>query len=115
MTMIAPSAQTTAPAAGMSMMTQAVQLRNEGDTEFSMKYGPIDRLTLQPGQSVFVMEEVAWQFCGRWWTDNSNPRRKERASEVLRLRVLYGAYEDEQKRLSAFTCNGTPYSSAAAA
>lgn len=101
----------TAPV-GSSMMVNVVQLRNEGMTQFRMKYGPRDWLVIEPGASVFVTEEVAWQFVGRWWTDNSNPRRRERANEVLRLRVLYGAYEDEvawatnRPALSAWTPDG---------
>lgn len=96
MTMIATAPGSGAPAAApMSMMTAAVQLKNEGDTVFTMKYGPLDRLTLQPGQSVFVMEEVAWHFLGRWWANNDNPRDRQRVEEVRRLRTLYGAYEDD--------------------
>lgn len=78
----------------MSMIANIVQLVNEGETTFSMRYGPLDRMTLEPGQSAFVPEEVAWHFVGRWWTDNSNPRDRARKFEIDRLHVLYGAYED---------------------
>jgi hypothetical protein len=39
------------------------------------------------------VEEVAWQFTGRWWMDNNNKNR-DRVREYDRLRTLYGAYED---------------------
>ncbi len=98
MTMIAPATAGAPPAsapAAMSMMTAAVQLKNEGADVFTMKYGPLDRLTLHPGQSVYVPEEVAWHFLGRWWTNNDDPRNRARVDEVRRLRTLYGAYEDD--------------------
>lgn len=109
MTTIAP---TSSPSAPMAFVANVVQLVNEGDTVFSMKYGPRDRLVLQPGESYFVQEEVAWQFLGRWWTDNADPRNRARVAEVNRLHVLYGAYEDEilweqtKPRLVAYAATG---------
>jgi hypothetical protein len=79
----------------MTFVAQVVRLVNEGDATFTMKYGPRDRLTLAPGQSVFVPEEVGWHFLGRWWTNNADPRNRARQAEIDRLRTLYGAYEDE--------------------
>lgn len=73
-------------------VSNIVQLVNEGTTIFNMKYGPRDRLILQPGQSVMVPEEVAWHYLGRWWMDNT---RRDRVGEYQRLRTLYGAYDDD--------------------
>lgn len=86
---------TMTPAQPTMMVSPVVQLVNESDTEFSMKYGPRERLVLAPGASLFVNEEVAWHFLGRWWTDNANPRIKARQAEFQRVRTLYGAYEDD--------------------
>lgn len=77
------------------MVPNIVQLVNEGDTTFNMRYGPTQRLTIAAGERLFVNEEIAWHFLGKWWTDNANPRVRERREEYSRLRVLYGAYEDE--------------------
>jgi hypothetical protein len=96
----------------MAMVANVVQLVNEGDTVFDMKYGPRDRLILQPGQSVYVQEEVGWHYLGRWWTNNGNPRNRERQAEIDRLRTLYGAYEDEviwqasKPAIVAYTADG---------
>lgn len=103
---------TASPTAPMAFVANVVQLVNEGEKTFSMKYGPRDRLVLEPGQSYFVQEEVAWQFLGRWWTTNADQRNRERVNEYNRLRVLYGAYEDdvlwEQNRpqIVAYMANG---------
>lgn len=82
------------PDSGM-MVPNIVQLVNEGSEPFNMRYGPTQRLAIAPGASLFVNEDVAWHFLGRWWTDNSNPKTRERREEYGRLRTLYGAYEDE--------------------
>jgi len=88
-----------APAPQM-LVSNVVQLVNESDQPFNMEYGPGQRLVLAPngtgGDRLFVNEEVAWYFLGRWWTDNSNPRNKARQDEYQRLRTLYGAYEDDR-------------------
>ncbi len=94
MTMI-DTGQAAEQAPPMTFVAQVVRLVNEGDEPFTMKYGPRDRLTLAPGQSVFVPEEVGWHFLGRWWTNNADPRNRARQAEIDRLRTLYGAYEDE--------------------
>lgn len=83
-----------APAGPRVLVSNIVQLVNESDQDFRMKYGTLF-FELKAGQKVFVNEEIAWHFLGRWWTDNANPRQRDRANEYGRLRVLYGAYEDD--------------------
>lgn len=85
-----------APAPPQMLVSNVVQIVNEGATTFHMEYGPKVHLHLEPGQGMFVNEEVAWYFLGAWWMDNSNPRNRERANEYQRLRTLYGAYEDDK-------------------
>lgn len=93
-------------------MNNVVRLVNEGPNDFVQRYGPRDRLVIPAGTETYVMQEVAWHFLGRWWTDNSNPKLRERQSEVRRLRVLYGAYEDDKEwermrpRLVAYNPDG---------
>lgn len=82
------------PAGAQVLVSNIVQLVNESDKDFRMKYGTLF-FELGAGKSMFVNEEVAWHFLGRWWTDNANPRQRDRANEYGRLRVLYGAYEDD--------------------
>ena len=95
-----------------SLLVNVVKLVNEGHETFNKRYGPHDRLIIEPGAEVFVTEEVAWHFLGRWWANNSNPRFRERVEEVRRLRVFYGAYEDDvlwermKPRISAYTSDG---------
>lgn len=73
-----------------------VIIKNPEDAPtFHMKYGPTTYLHLEPGQSVTVQEEVAWHYLGRWWMDNRDPRTRDRVQEYRRLRILYGAYEDD--------------------
>lgn len=79
----------------VGLQMNVVELRNEGSTTFDMRYGPVQRLTMAPGEKQLVLEEVAWHFLGRWWMDNSNPRQRQRVEEYRRLRVLYGAYEED--------------------
>lgn len=86
--------QPTGTMAPGGLNVQFVTIVNDGDREFSMKYGPRDRMVLPPGARVTVVEEVAWQFTGRWWMTNTN-RNRDRVKEYDRLRVLYGAYEDD--------------------
>lgn len=98
---------------GVGMVVNIVRIANEGDTDFSMRYGPLERLVIPAQGETFVTEEVAWHFLGRWWTDNSNPRFRARVKEVERLRCLYGAYEDvvlwerNKPKLAAYTPDGT--------
>lgn len=107
MTMLAPTVGSSS-----SIGMNVVRLRNEGDTVFDKRYGPNARLTLQPGEELFVPEEIAWHFLGRWWTNNANPKYRERVEECRRLRVFYGAYEDDtawttnKPRLVAYTPEG---------
>lgn len=106
---------TSTPAPGTGgLLVNVVRIQNDGDKDFVRKYGPRERLSIPAHQAVFVTEEVAWHFLGRWWFTNADPdpRRKMRAQEVNRLRTLYGAYEDdaawEQQRpkLSCWTPDG---------
>ena len=86
-----------APTAPQILVSPVVQLVNEDpERTFNMKYGPTQRLVLAPGERLFVNEDVAWHFLGRWWADNSNPRDRARVGEYNRLRTLYGAYEDDR-------------------
>lgn len=86
--------QPTGTMAPGGLNVQFVTIVNDGDKDFNMKYGPRDRLVLPVGARVTVVEEVAWQFTGRWWMTNNNKNR-DRVKEYDRLRVLYGAYEDD--------------------
>lgn len=108
--------QASGPAIVVPQMPQltVIKLVNEGPTEFNMAYGPNQRVVLPPGGFLFVHEEVAWHILGRWWMDNSNPRNRARVGEYNRLRVLYGAYEDDgawernKPRVKAYTPTGEP-------
>lgn len=108
--------QASGPAIVVPQMPQltVIKLVNEGTTTFNMPYGPNQRVVLPPGGFLFVHEEVAWHILGRWWMDNSNPRNRQRVGEVGRLRVLYGAYEDDaaweanKPRVKAYTPTGEP-------
>lgn len=90
-----------------------VQMHNHGDTKFRMPYGR-QWLEIEPGQTFMCTQEIAAHFLGRWWTDNTDPKYRERAAEVHRLHTLYGAYEDmvmweqNRPRVGLFAPNGEP-------
>lgn len=97
---------------GLGLSMNIVRLVNESTSEFRMRYGPNEWLIIPVNGETAVIEEVAWHFLGRWWMDNSNPRRRERQIEYDRLRTLFGAYEAEavweqnRPRLAAYTMAG---------
>lgn len=89
MTMIQPNVGNV-----LGTISEVVQMVNEGDETFSMAYGTA-RLIIEPGQSFMGQREIAAHFMGRWWTDNSDPKYRERAEDLHRIRTLYGCYEDD--------------------
>lgn len=89
MTMIQPNVGN-----ALGTIAEVVQMVNAGDTTFNMPYGTA-RLIIEPGQSFMGQREIAAHFMGRWWTDNTDPKYKERAEDLRRLRTLYGCYEDD--------------------
>lgn len=100
----------TTPTSIPSLTSDVVMLKNLGG-DFSMKYGPTNRVTIPAGKTVHVPAEIAAHFLGRWWLRNEG-RFRDRADEVDRLRVLYGAYEDNvaweqnRPRFEAYTDSG---------
>lgn len=89
MTMIQPNVGN-----ALGTIAEVVQMVNAGDTTFNMPYGTA-RLIIEPGQSFMGQTEIAAHFMGRWWTDNTDPKYRERAEDLRRLRTLYGCYEDD--------------------
>jgi hypothetical protein len=89
MTMVQPNVGN-----ALGTIAEVVQMVNAGDTTFNMPYGTA-RLIIEPGQSFMGQREIAAHFMGRWWTDNTDPKYRERAEDLRRIRTLYGCYEDD--------------------
>lgn len=71
-----------------------VKIRNVGDTDFVKDYH-IDMITIPAHGESFVMWEVMVYWLGNPALTDESIRSKQRTREYERLRVLYGAYEND--------------------
>lgn len=77
-------------------MYKLVKVRNEGDTDFVGKYNS-QLFPIKAGAETVVPYECLCLWAGNPDVQDTGPRSKDRTDEYQRLRVKYGAYDDEEK------------------
>lgn len=89
--MPAPALPTAIGVAGPASM---VQIKNVGVTDFVKEYH-VDKIRIPAGQSMIVMWDIMVYWLGNPALTDASIRERDRTREVNRLRVLYGAYDDD--------------------
>lgn len=83
------------PAIGVAGPTSMVQVRNTDIKDFIKDYH-IDTIRIPAGQSMIVMWDIMVYWLGNPSLVDENIRQRDRTREYQRVRVLYGAYDDDR-------------------
>lgn len=81
---------------GNPVESQVVRLRNDGDTEYSQKYGGV-RYRIPPGADIIVPFMAMCLWLGHPDAVDIDKKHRYRTQEFQRLCVKYGVYERHDK------------------
>lgn len=92
----APAAQSPTQVIGLAGSPSMVRVKNTRDEDWSFIYGvPEQRITIPALSEIILAWEIVVFWMGNPAMTNKNARQKDRTKEYDRIRVLFGAYYED--------------------